>query len=152
MLTVPVHKDVLNYEPTVVGFLTKRTLVFTAAALSVAIAVGLALIAGLGVDSDVAMYPIMATTLPLWFFGYARPYGCKPEEIAPSWIRHRFLPQQLTYVSTPVLLAKVAPAGMPTSTLKERYPEHVRKVQRHYEKIRSARGFEGDDPRQALGL
>lgn len=152
MLIVPIHKDVLSYEPKVVAFLTQRTLVFTIAAVLVAVALGVLLIGVFGVASDVAMYPIMAVTMPLWFFGYARPYKCKPEEIAPHWLRHKFLPQQLTYVSTPVLTGEVDPSTMPRRTLSERYPDHVRKVQRHYEKLRTKRGFEGDDPRPGLGF
>ena len=152
MLTVPIHKDVLAYEPKVVAFLTQRTLVFTAAAVGVAIPLGIVLIGVLGVPSDVAMYPIMAITMPLWFFGYARPYKCKPEEIAPHWLRHKFLNQKLTHVSTPVLAGRADPSTQPRAILNERCPSHVRKVQRHYGKLRRQRGIEGFDPRPGLGL
>lgn len=152
MITVPVHKDVLSYEPKVFLMLTNRTLVFTAAAGGLAIALAAVGMGILGLDSNVLTYVIGFVTLPIWYFGFARPFKMKPEDLAPLWLRQTFISQQLPYVSSPVLEQAADPSGMAGEITSERYPQYAQpQVQRHYEKLRQSRGIEAYDPDERLG-
>lgn len=150
MVTVPIHKDILAYEPKVAFILTQRTLTFTAVALAAAILVGWVTLGPMGLGTDVAIYPIMLVTLPIWFFGYCRPYKMKPEELAPLWLRSTFTSQQLAYVSTPNLASRLPVDQVDAKTRSERYCNAVPQVQRHYAKLKRKRGIEGYDPREVL--
>lgn len=146
MVTVPVHKDILAYEPKVAFILTQRTLTFTAVAVGVALALGWLLMEVCGLGTEVAIYPIMAATLPVWAMGYCRPCKMKPEDLAPYWLRSTFLDQKLPYVSTANLAARLPEGQVDAAARKERYGSAVPQVQKHYAKLRRKRGIEGYDP------
>lgn len=148
MITVAVHKDLLNYEPKVLLILTRRTLVFTFVAVATGIAVTLALHLGLGVSVDDAMLAVIVVALPIWFVGYARPCHMTPERLAPFWLRHHFLKQQLVHVSTPHLEGSAPLAAASSKKIEERHLDHVRTIQKHYRKVRGKRGIEGIDFRE----
>lgn len=153
MITVPVHKDVLSYEPKVIAVLTQRTLVFTGVAVGAGILTGALTMGVLGLPPEAAMYPIMLVALPIWAVGYLRPCGVKPEQLAPYWLRSTFLPQQLTHVSNAHLKGRVPAAGLGRDAMTEGYANvSARTVQRHYAKLRGIRGIEGYDPTESLGV
>lgn len=153
MVTVPIHKDVLNYEPKVFALLTARTLKFTLVALALGIGVGALCLGVLRMGTDVAVYPIMIATLPVFLLGWARPCKMRPEELLPYLLRAYFLPQRLVYEPTPVI--EKDPAALRHAG-KERQdngkPED--RLQRHYARLRGERGIEADwagaplDPRR----
>ena len=147
MVTVPIHKDILAYEPKVAFILTQRTLVFTGVALAVALLVGWVTLGVMGLGTDVAIYPIMLVTLPIWFVGYCRPYKMKPEDLAPFWLRSMFTDQRLPYVSSPNLAARLPISQVDAKIRSERYHNAVPQVQEHYAKLKRKRGIEGYDPR-----
>lgn len=154
MVTVPVHKDVYNYEPKVLFILTARTLAFTAVALALGIGVGALCLGPLGLGTDVAIYPIMLVSLPVFFFGYARPYHMLPEELAPYLVRAVFLPQNLKYESAPAVTGALIEAGHVRELRTGRRPQDADKspagVQRHYAQVRRERGVEGFYPAEPL--
>lgn len=154
MVTVPVHKDIYAYEPKVLFILTARTLAFTAVALALGIAVGAVCLGPLGLSTDVAIYPIMLVSLPVFFFGYARPFKMKPEELVPYMLRAYFLPQNLTYSSNPSVTGELREAGHARELIAGRRPQDAEKqpagVQRHYAEIRRQRGVEGFYPAEPL--
>ena len=129
------------------AILTRRTLVFTAVAFAsgIAVTLGLSLV---GVAPDDAMFAVVVVALPIWFVGFARPCHMTPERLAPYWLRHHFLRQQLVHVSTPYLTGSAPLAAVPSSKITERHDEHVRTTQRHYRKVRRKRGIEGIDFRE----
>lgn len=150
MVTVLIHKDILAYEPKVAFILTQRTLVFSGVAVAAAIAIGWVCMGVIGLDTDVAIYPIMLVCLPIFFLGYCRPLKMKPEDLAPFWLRGTFLPQQLTYVSTPNLTRRLPVSQVDARTRNERYDSAPLEVQRHYAKLKRTRGIEGYDSRECL--
>lgn len=153
MITVPIHKDVMAYEPKVLGMLTARTLAFTIVASVLGLGIGWLCLVPLNIDSSIVPIPVMIVTLPIWFFGYARPCGMKPEVLAPLWLRNTFLNQQLVYVSTPYLRGMVSPAGLSSQLRSERYPNVALRTQTNeYAKQRCTNGFELIDRIDALGL
>lgn len=151
MVTVPIHKDILAYEPKVAFILTQRTLTFTGIALAASLLVGWVSMGLLGLGTDVAIYPIMLVSLPIWFVGYCRPHKMKPEDLAPYWLRNVFLEQRLPYVSTANLAARLPVGQVDAAARKERYDSVPPQVQRHYAKLRRRRGIEGYDSRDCLG-
>ena len=147
MVTVPVHKDILSYEPKVAFILTKRTLVFTGIALVAGLLMGLLTLVVLGLPMEIAVYPICGIAFPVWAVGFARPFKMRPEELAPFWLRSTFTNQELHYVSTPALAGRKATECMPSDVRRhvvgltdETY------IQRHYKKLRTSQGIETYDP------
>lgn len=152
MITVPVHKDVYAYEPKVVWMLTKRTLVFSAVGGGLGLLLGACVLA-LGLPSDVSTYAAIFATLPVWYFGFARPCKMKPEKLAPFWLRHRFCDQTVRYCSSAVLRGQCPPDMFSAEIRDERYPTDVRQeTNPHYAKLRSRRGIEAYDASKSLGL
>lgn len=154
MITVPVHKDVYAYEPKIVWMLTRRTLVFSCAGCALGLAAGALITLVLGLPSDVSTYAAIFVTLPVWFFGFARPCKMKPEKLAPFWLRHRFSDQTVRYCSAAVVGGHCPPDMFSAEIKDERFPIDVRKeaTQPHYAKLRRARGIEAYDATESLGL
>lgn len=148
MITVPVHKDVYNYEPKVVMMLTKRTLVFSALAVACGLALYFLVTAALRVPSSYALYLVVIGTLPLWYLGFARPYDMKPETLAPFWLRQRFTDQKITYTSCAALAARARAEEAGKGYVTDAQPP----IQPSYAKLRRTRGIEAYDPsEQPLG-
>lgn len=153
MITVPVHKDVYSYEPKVLWMLTQRTLVFSAVGAAAGLAIGAALTLGLHLPTNVMMYAVLIITLPIWYFGFARPCKMKPEALAPFWLRHTFLTQEVVYASSPVINNTCDPSMFGSDVAKERYNKDAQPpIQPHYAKLRRADGIEAYDPGESLGL
>lgn len=136
MLSVPVHKDVGEYQPKIIGKLTLRSLVCTALALVVAVAVGAYSWFVLGISTDYSQYVIFAAALPVWAAGFWRPKGMMPEEFAPLWLAHTLTDNRILYVSPACRLGLVAcPESKPTKA---------------YAKLVKAKGIEAYEPTAAF--
>lgn len=99
MLTVPVHKDVTEYKPKIIGGLTARTLLCLSAAAGSAVAFSLACTFLLHVDLDSMSYIFWIGAVPAAAIGFWRPHGMDFEKFAPLWWDHEFGRQQIAYVS-----------------------------------------------------
>lgn len=147
MLSVPIHKDFLTYEPKVIAGLTRRTLVFTVLAVGAGLAVGLIMAFVLKIDPSENYIPIMAISTPFWVLGYMKPHEMKPEVFLLHWIRLNLMPQKIVYRT------RRFPGASERMQAKELRDGNVRKepprVQRHYAKLRRRRGIEGYQPGDA---
>lgn len=154
MITVPVHKDVYAYEPKIVWMLTRRTLVFTAAGGALGLVAGVLITFVLRLPSDISTYAAIFVTLPVWFFGFARPCKMMPEKLAPFWLRHRFKDQTVRYCCSAVVDGRCDPGMFSAEIKSERYAIDVRKeaTQPHYAKLRRRPGIEAYDASESLGL
>lgn len=96
-LSVPVQKNLAEYEPKLFGKLTKRT------AISITLAVGLALVAGvylnviIRVDIDEYGWLVLAASAPGWLIGFWRPDKMRPEAWLPLWFKHSFADDEVIY-------------------------------------------------------
>lgn len=154
MITVPVHKDVYAYEPKIVWMLTRRTLAFSAAGGALGLAAGALITFVLRLPSDVSTYAAIVITLPIWYFGFARPCKMKPEKLAPFWLRHLFSDQTVRYCSSAVVDRRCDPDMFSAEIKNERYAIDVRKeaTQPHYARLRRERGIEAYDASESLGI
>lgn len=147
MLSVPIHKDFLSYEPKIIAGLTKRTLVFSALAVGSGVAIGFFMNFVLGLNPTQHSLPIMVVCTPFWLLGYARPHDMKPEVFLLHWIRLNLMPQKIVYRT------RRFPGASERMQAKELRDGIVRKepprVQRHYAKLRHRRGIEGYQPGDA---
>ena len=66
MLSVPVHKDIGEYEPKIIGKMTWRTLTCVTGALGLSVLTGLYMYFVLGVSPGDYMMVIYAVSLPFW--------------------------------------------------------------------------------------
>lgn len=144
MVTVAVHKDVLNYEPHVAFGMSRRKLTYMGIAIAMGLVVGWLCIGVAGMGTDVAIYPIMICAIPFFFLGFMKPYNMQTTDFVSFWLMATWLEQQLPYVSTPNLRGQVDPDAYTQQIRYERDPKHAHKkeVQRHYAKLRTQRGVE----------
>lgn len=86
MLSVPVHKDIGEYEPKIIGKMTARTLICVLGALGLSVIAGLYMYFVIGVNPGDYMMVIYALSLPFWACGFLRPHGMKFEQFAMYWL------------------------------------------------------------------
>ena len=99
MLSVPVHKDVTEYQPKVIGGLTARTIICIGAAVGCALAFGMLCTFVLHVDINDVIYLVWLAAAPAALLGFYTPHGMNFEKFAPLWLAHNFNEQCLVYVS-----------------------------------------------------
>lgn len=99
MLSLPIQKDIAEYEPKIIGKLTKRTLACTACAIGAALLTAFYLNAVICVEIDDWGWLVVAAALPFWAVGFWRPDGMKVEEWLPLWIKHALGKDRILYVS-----------------------------------------------------
>lgn len=100
MLSVPIQKDVGEYQPKIIGKMTARTLACVSGALGLSVATALYLYFVIGVDPGDWMIAIYAVSLPFWAAGFVRPRGMKFEQFAAAWLNHRLSSNKLFYTPT----------------------------------------------------
>lgn len=88
MLTLPIQKDLAEYEPKIIGKFTKRTLVCTALALSASLLMAFYLNSVICVDIDDWGWLVVLIAVPFWGFGFWKPDGMKAEVWLPLWGKH----------------------------------------------------------------
>ncbi len=113
MLSVAIHKDIGEYEPKIVGKLTKRSLASIAAALGSAVAIGSWCYFALGVGYDGSMAAILTTSMGIWAAGFWRPMGMPPEEFVPLWLRRQLTDDRALYESACGRMALEGPSRPP---------------------------------------
>lgn len=96
-LSMPVQKDIGEYEEKIVGKMTLRTIACLALGFGSAIAAGAFLRLGLGLDASALAFPIMLCSMPFWLAGFWRPFGMRAEELAPLLLAHEMNDQRLVY-------------------------------------------------------
>lgn len=99
MLSVPVHKDVTEYQPKVIGGLTARTIICIGAAVGSALAFGMLCTFVFHVDINDVIYLVWLAAAPAALLGFYTPHGMNFEKFAPLWLAHNFNEQCLVYVS-----------------------------------------------------
>lgn len=99
MLSVPVHKDVTEYQPKVIGGLTARTIICIGAAVGCALAFGMLCTFVFHVDINDVIYLVWLAAAPAALLGFFTPHGMNFEKFAPLWLAHNFNEQCLVYVS-----------------------------------------------------
>ena len=99
MLSVPVHKDVTEYQPKVIGGLTARTIICIGAAVGSAQAFGMLCTFVFHVDINDVIYLVWLAAAPAALLGFYTPHGMNFEKFAPLWLAHNFNEQCLVYVS-----------------------------------------------------
>ena len=99
MLSVPVHKDVTEYQPKVIGGLTARTIICIGAAVGCALAFGMLCTFVFHVDINDVIYLVWLAAAPAALVGFYTPHGLNFEKFAPLWLAHNFNEQCLVYVS-----------------------------------------------------
>ena len=99
MLSVPVHKDVTEYQPKVIGGLTARTIICIGAAVGCALAFGMLCTFVVHVDINDVIYLVWLAAAPAALLGFYTPHGMNFEKFAPLWLAHNFNEQCLVYVS-----------------------------------------------------
>lgn len=99
MLSVPVHKDVTEYQPKVIGGLTARTIICIGAAVGCALAFGMLCTFVFHVDINDVIYLVWLAAAPAALLGFYTPHGMNFEKFAPLWLAHNFIEQCLVYVS-----------------------------------------------------
>lgn len=99
MLSVPVHKDVTEYQPKVVAGLTSRTILCIGAALASAVLFGVVCVFVLNVDINDVIYLVWFAAAPAALVGFYSPHGMAFEKFAPLWYAHNFKEQCLPYIS-----------------------------------------------------
>lgn len=99
MLSVPVHKDVTEYQPKVIGGLTARTIICIGAAVGSALAFGMLCTFVFHVDINDVIYLVWLAAAPAALVGFYTPHGLNFEKFAPLWLAHNFNEQCLVYVS-----------------------------------------------------
>lgn len=98
MLSVPVHKDVTEYQPKVIGGLTARTIICIGAAVGCALAFGMLCTFVFHVDINDVIYLVWLAAAPAALLGFYTPHGMNFEKFAPLWLAHNFNEQCLVYV------------------------------------------------------
>lgn len=88
MLSVCVHKDVSEYQPKIVGKLTKRSLLTIALALGTGLFIGAWSYFVWGIGYEDTMYPILLCSFAIWAAGFWRPLGMPAEQFIPLYLRH----------------------------------------------------------------
>lgn len=96
-LSMPVQKDIGEYEEKIVGKMTLRTIACLALGFGSAIGAGVFVRYGLGLDVSRAALPIMLCSMPFWLAGFWRPFGMRAEELAPLLWAHEANGQRLIY-------------------------------------------------------
>ena len=86
MLSVPVHKDVTEYQPKVIGGLTARTIICIGAAVGCALAFGLLCTFVFHVDINEVIYLVWLAAAPAALIGFYTPHGMNFEKFAPLWL------------------------------------------------------------------
>ena len=99
MLSVPVHKDVTEYQPKVIGGLTARTIICIGAAVGCALAFGMLCTFVFHVVINDVIYLVWLAAAPAALLGFYTPHGMNFEKFAPLWLAHNFNEQCLVYVS-----------------------------------------------------
>lgn len=99
MLSVPVHKDVTEYQPKVIGGLTARTIICIGAAVGSALAFGMLCTFVFHVDINDVIYLVWLAAAPAALLGFYTPHGMNFEKFTPLWLAHNFNEQCLVYVS-----------------------------------------------------
>lgn len=99
MLSVPVHKDVTEYQPKVIGGLTARTIICIGAAVGSALAFGMLCTFVFHVDINDVIYLVWLAATPAALVGFYTPHGLNFEKFAPLWLAHNFNEQCLVYDS-----------------------------------------------------
>lgn len=73
MLSVPVHKDVTEYQPKVIGGLTARTIICIGAAVGCALAFGMLCTFVFHVDINDVIYLVWLAAAPAALVGFYTP-------------------------------------------------------------------------------
>lgn len=97
MLSLPIQKDLAQYEPKIIGKFTKRTLICTICALSASLLMAFYLNAVICVGIDDWGWLVVAIALPFWAFGFWKPDGMKAEAWLPLWAKHAFGQDAIVY-------------------------------------------------------
>lgn len=136
MLSVPIQKDVGEYQPKIIGKMTARTLACVVGALGLSVGAGCYLYFVIGVDPGDWMIVIYAASLPFWAAGFIRPHGMKFEQFAAAWLNHRLSSNKLFYTPTLYDMAE------------EKHKEKKGGVYgREYRKLLRRRGIEAYSPK-----
>ena len=100
MLSVPIRKDISEYESKIFGKVTFRSLVTIVLAIGLSVAIGATAYFALGISWDVIGTPLIVLAFGIWAAGFWKPHGMKCEEFIPLWIRHNMKEDSSVYVST----------------------------------------------------
>lgn len=99
MLTVPIHKDVSEYKPKIIGGLTTRTLLCLSAAALSAAGFGCICTFVLKIDINSVMNLVWFAAAPAAAIGFYRPHGMDFEKFVPLWWAHTYGKQLILYES-----------------------------------------------------
>lgn len=98
MIQIGIHKDILNdYEEKIVGSLSLRKLIACSIAFPLAVAFSVVLVFVWGADAQAAAYVAAIIAVPIWYMGFMKPHGMKPEEYLDLWVNDRFGTHKITY-------------------------------------------------------
>ena len=135
-LSVPVQKDLAEYEPKFIGKFTLRTLVAIALSLAMAFLTGCYINFVVCVSIDDYGWLVMLAALPGWAIGFWKPDQMRPEEWLPLWFIHAMTPDDLAYERT-----FAAPAGAEADMEHGKEKGLVKKEKRAIKRL-AARGAE----------
>ncbi len=88
MLSVSVHKDIVEYTEKIVGKMSTRTLVCVTGGLLASVAAAATCYLGFGIQVSNATLPVMACSMPFWLAGFWRPKQMKIERFIPLYLEH----------------------------------------------------------------
>lgn len=88
MLTLPIQKDLAEYEPKIIGKFTKRTLICTACALAASLLMAFYLNSVICVGIDDWGWLVVLIAVPFWAVGFWKPDGMKAEVWLPLFAKH----------------------------------------------------------------
>ncbi|MDN4508806.1 MULTISPECIES: PrgI family protein [Gordonibacter] len=89
MIEISVHADVRDYREKPLLGLSRRKAACVAAAATVAIGLGAALVHVWGMRLEDAAWPVMGACVPVWLLGFWSPLGLPAEDYLAAWARHR---------------------------------------------------------------
>ena len=97
-LSLPVQKDLNQYQPKIIGKLTKRTLISIACAIAAALLMGIYINFVIRVSIDDFGWLIILVAVPIWVLGFAKPAQMVAEKWFPLWVKHNFSLNQVRYI------------------------------------------------------
>ena len=139
-LSVAVHKDASEYEPKIIGKLTKRTLLSILGAVTCSLLVGLFIYFVLGLSVSDYSFVIYATSLPFWLIGFYKPKGLYFEVWLPYYLRHKLSNNKIFYVPSCVL------SGYVTNEKQKK----KKKINKEYNEFMEENGVEAYSPRTGM--
>jgi hypothetical protein len=120
-ISVPVPKEITEYEEKILFGLSRRKLLCFLSAAALGTGTCLLCTKAAGLTTETAGYLAIAEALPLMALGFIRPAGMPAEQYLALLIRHKTGRSQLPYETEPIIDALPGPSGGAT----ERRPAHA---------------------------